>query len=402
MGGKRQKHKTRNKTPKRKIKQSEPPLVVFISSLIDTMMEERNAVERGVLDNPITVHWRFEDTPASSQPLEESYLSRVRTCDFFVLVLGVGYSKPVVREYETALETNRPILAFVYDGKKEPEQEELVRSLRKKYRYNPYSMPSELRGLVAGSINDELIRDHRSSVLLRATDTRQRIQNMPLIVRKSEEMAGYLVVGLEEDKPGDMYNTVYENLLLKAPPEDLKQFSPAFEPVYIENLSQMEEASNAIKHANEKARATTPHNRETVFLEEIKREIIEIASRYVLRQQTNTPEPEVTIPGIKYYIWGLEPNLARLFKLARLEGTARPAIQVQRNAREFFFKNAERFTRVMTFIQDAAQRAYGDDNEFRRLLWVEGGLMITEDYEEEQKKNQEQDKTKDDTGNVKT
>src|SRR5438105_420328 len=101
MGGKRKKHKpTYRPKPKPRprptepvAEYSEPALVVFVSSLIDKMPKEREAIQKVIDSVPITRSWKFEDTPASSQPVQDAYLSKVRTCDIFVLVLGYEYSK---------------------------------------------------------------------------------------------------------------------------------------------------------------------------------------------------------------------------------------------------------------------------------------------------------------------
>jgi hypothetical protein len=46
----------------------EPAWIIFVSSLIDKMLQERQAVQR-VMDSVLIARsWKFEDTPASSQP----------------------------------------------------------------------------------------------------------------------------------------------------------------------------------------------------------------------------------------------------------------------------------------------------------------------------------------------
>src|SRR5947199_9310474 len=164
MGGKRKKHKPKYR-PKRDpkeapqsppIQQSEPPLVVFISSLIDKMMSERDAVDRAVISIPITRRWRFEYATASSQPLEDSYLSKVRDCDIFIVLLGHEYSEAVAREHQTAVENNKPVLAFVQKGERSSEQNDLIRSLGVKYA--SYTNSEDLQQAVLASLLVDLIR----------------------------------------------------------------------------------------------------------------------------------------------------------------------------------------------------------------------------------------------------
>jgi hypothetical protein len=76
MGAKRKKHKPSYKAPKRRIEELEPPLLVFVSSLIDKMKEERDLADRAIRSIPLTRPWLFEYTPASSQPVRDSYLTK--------------------------------------------------------------------------------------------------------------------------------------------------------------------------------------------------------------------------------------------------------------------------------------------------------------------------------------
>ena len=73
----------------------ENKLVVFVSSLIGELLEERKAVKEAIEALPLTRPWVFESTPASADPLESSYLDKVKECDIFILLLGKGISEPV-------------------------------------------------------------------------------------------------------------------------------------------------------------------------------------------------------------------------------------------------------------------------------------------------------------------
>jgi hypothetical protein len=131
----RRSHLARSKVP---IAQSsaaltEPPLLVFVSSVIRGMEKERQAVDQAVRSISITRPWRFEATPASTEDVVESYLSKVQECDIFILLIGDVDSDAVRREYQTALDANKPVLAFIRDVERPPELDELVRSIRTKY-----------------------------------------------------------------------------------------------------------------------------------------------------------------------------------------------------------------------------------------------------------------------------
>lgn len=137
MGGKKQKPKPKYKPAKIRVKPSEPRLVVFISSLMGKMKGERDTAYRTIDSFPITRPWAFEYTSASSQNVDDAYLSKVRTCDIFLMILGKDYSEPVVLEYRTAIESRKPTLIFVTAGEKDEKQTEFIDSLPPKYA--PYT-----------------------------------------------------------------------------------------------------------------------------------------------------------------------------------------------------------------------------------------------------------------------
>jgi uncharacterized protein DUF4062 len=386
MAGKRRKHKPKYKPKEKpKVRQpekavqppqpafSEPPLIVFVSSLIDKMRNERAAVEQAVRSIPITRTWKFEDTPASSQPLEESYLSKVRTCDIFLIVLGSDYSRAVDREFETAVESQKPILAFVRTGKRDAEQNRLVKSINTKRDH--YSAPSDLRSAVTGAIWDELIRAHRGYI--RSNAAPQVIQQIPLPTPtpkvKVEDFMGYFIIGVDDPSLVRLFKAFGATDV----PPDLEEQYPYLEPVPIVNVAEINTAVTAIHRAN--ARSQNAHNRQIAFQRELRREAVELASLYIKRQHTKTPEPEISMPGVNYYIWGMEHNYARLIKLLRLEEYLKEAINVERTSQELLFKDAEHFVKVGTILDEANRKAAGDLEEFGRLLQVEAALFTLDD-----------------------
>ena len=80
----------------------ENPLTVFVSSVISGMAAERGAARAAIEAVPLSRPWLFEFSPASSLPLDESYLSKVRGCDIFVLLLAATVTDPVKAEVGTA------------------------------------------------------------------------------------------------------------------------------------------------------------------------------------------------------------------------------------------------------------------------------------------------------------
>jgi hypothetical protein len=405
MAGKRRKHKPRYQPKKERVDRvpessepiySEAPLIVFISSLIDKMKEERAAVDRAISLIPIMRKWKFEDTPASSQSLEESYLSKVRTCDIFVLVLGGEYSVPVTREYETALAAGKPILVFVHNGAKDTEQHKLISSIPT--RYASYDRPTDLQEVVAGSIWDELIRAHRGAIPPSAASQvisqvplpvlpssvssplkkskRQVIPQVLLPAPKVEDFIGYVIIGLDNL----VLQNFYRRLGAKSVPSNLHDLYPKLEPLPVVNIVEVNTAVTAIQNAN--LRSLAAPNRRKAFVRELQKEAISIASHHIKRQRTQTPAPEVQIPGIAYYLWGMEHSLARLVKLLRLEESLKEPIRIERTSDEVMFKDADHFVQLTSIIQEAAQKSRDDIYEFDRLIGVEAALLALEDHEE--------------------
>lgn len=381
MSGKRDKHNPKYKPKRSRVAvssespeavYSEQPLVVFISSMIDSMRQEREAVDRAIRGIPITRPWKFEDTPASSQPVEESYLSKVRICDIFVLVLGREYSNAVAREFQTALESGKRILAFVHNGARDEEQRRLVASITTKCAN--YDKPQDLQHSVAGAIWDELIRAYRSYIPPNAAQ--QVIQQIPLPTRKLEDLIGYFIIGVDDPA----WIPVFKAFGAVDVPADLEELYPQYEALPVINVLEINTAVRAIQRANQKSYSYV--NRHSAFLRELKREAAELASHYIKAQRTNTPQPEVTMPGIEYYFWGMEHNFARLVRLMRLEEFLKEPIKIERTRPELMFRDADHFVKVGTLIAKASRDAAGDLEELRRLLILNAALFSFDESEE--------------------
>jgi HEAT repeat protein len=91
-------------------------------------------------------------------PLPEAYLRRVRECDLFVLIVGTNLSPPVIAEYETALSTRKPILAFLRRGERSREAVAFVQRVREAgaFKYASFVGPEDVVGLVVEALWQEL------------------------------------------------------------------------------------------------------------------------------------------------------------------------------------------------------------------------------------------------------
>src|SRR3990172_13199695 len=98
----------------------ENPLVVFISYIMnkkkDDLLKERDAAKEAINSIPITRSWRFEDSPASSERFDLSYLNKVQGCDIFLILLGQEITSPVEMEYIAAKNSDKVKLVFLKKG----------------------------------------------------------------------------------------------------------------------------------------------------------------------------------------------------------------------------------------------------------------------------------------------
>ena len=137
----------------------ENKLVVFVSSLIGELFEERKAVKEALDAIPLTKPWVFEYTPASADPLEFSYLDKVRECDIFILLLGKSISEPVRKEWQAATEADKPRLVFLKQTERDPETQEFINTIDVKW--TQFASLEELRHKVQEAVIDELIKGYR-------------------------------------------------------------------------------------------------------------------------------------------------------------------------------------------------------------------------------------------------
>jgi len=96
---------------------SEPPLLVFISSLIGELSQERQVLQQAITSFGITKPWIFEYTPASSELIIQSYIEKVRQCDFFIILIDENISNAVENEFNEAIANQKPILALLKNDK---------------------------------------------------------------------------------------------------------------------------------------------------------------------------------------------------------------------------------------------------------------------------------------------
>jgi hypothetical protein len=138
------------------------PYRVFISSVLNPLKEDLNSerdAARAAVEHfaPITRAWAFEAEPASSKPLDASFLDEVKTCDLIVLLIGRVLTQPTRAEYDTALDYGKPILVFCKEGvAREPEAAQLMGALNSKY--DRFANAVEVREKLRTALGHELLR----------------------------------------------------------------------------------------------------------------------------------------------------------------------------------------------------------------------------------------------------
>jgi Domain of unknown function (DUF4062) len=251
--------------------QSEAPLLVFVSYR-GSMEAEREIVRSAIASIPIMRSWIFKYAPASSQTIEDSYLSKVRECELFILLLGLEYSEAVANEYHTAVEAGKPILAFVKAGDRDDKQNEIVRSIPT--RYITYTGPQDLHDMVVASVVDEVVRRFKST--LRQDELPKLIDSLPVPVRTREEVSGYALVGMEDDT----MDQVFSLFGVELSPDNLQELHPSYKQVYFDNFTEMNEVFTALINADAKAKKATG-DRQKAWLSALRDESLELASQYM-------------------------------------------------------------------------------------------------------------------------
>ena len=339
------------------------------------MEKERQVVDQAVRSISIARPWRFEATPASTEDVVESYLSKVQECDIFILLIGDTDSDAVRREYQTALDANKPVLAFICDAEHPPELDELVRSIRTKYAM--YSGSDDLCRSVQAAISDEVIKRYRGAIP--QADTGKFVEYLaPLVpVRPTSDILGHVVFGLG-GKPSWAVSR-WEALLkafggVPSYAEPRETVSP-FEDLYFDDFNEMNEVFASLNRVMMRANRMSG-DRQVAFEQAWKDEVLSRASHFVVRRLDLGAEPPAsTEMGLKYLILGVHREYASLIRLLRTREVVEGPTSGRRDAREFVFEDAVVIQQMATVLQRAQRDSRGDFKEWRRLV-IEGAMRV--------------------------
>ena len=140
------------------------PMKVFISSVMRRSLEdvaaEREAARDAVKSyGPVFTPWAFENEPASTKRLRDSYIDEVKTCDLLLLIVGRTMTPSVREEFDTARHCEKPILAFAKDvPDREKEAADVLRLLDAKYA--TFTHAADLGEKVKAALGQEIL--HRA------------------------------------------------------------------------------------------------------------------------------------------------------------------------------------------------------------------------------------------------
>ncbi len=173
-------------------------LVVFISSIMDPtkddLTEERRIAKQAVESIPLARAWRFEDSPASAQRVDYTYLNAVRDADLFLLLLGRGITAPVRMEYQAATDADKPRLVFLREAQdRSAELQAFTGTLDVKWKR--FADLEQLRTEVRAALANELIDAFRREQLELQPSEVTAIEQVQAEAQAAGEQSGGVNVG---------------------------------------------------------------------------------------------------------------------------------------------------------------------------------------------------------------
>jgi hypothetical protein len=344
----------------------EPPLLVFVSSAIRGMEAERARVRDAIKSLALTRPWVFEETPASSLDVDEAYLSKVRNCDIFVLILGTEDRKAIRREYQMAIDNGKPVLAFVQRTERPAEFDEFVHSLRVKYAQ--YANLGDLYVGVRAALADEVTRVYRNSVQRTTVPELVRSLAPTGSPRSLRDTLGYVILGLDQQS-----TTKGVWLMFGAESLEGKSPTPAYpcEEIAFDDLSEITDVFGSLNRIMAKA-DRTPADRENAFLQAWQDEVLLRIGRHAVHRRGSKPARQGEAqPEVRYIILGVHRDWAPLIRLLRPQEVVGDRQAFDRLADEVIFRDSTALQDMLTAYGDAKREAGQDSAEFM-ARWLAG------------------------------
>ena len=141
----------------------ETPLFAFVSSRISPQTRWARKVTAEVLQQSGQFEpWLFEDAPASSEILVDSYLTKVRKADLVIWLVEEETTKAVRDEISTAIEAARSVLMFrITSPPSDSATESLITRVDTKWDYVADS--ADLKRKLQAALRDEIVRVWRAA-----------------------------------------------------------------------------------------------------------------------------------------------------------------------------------------------------------------------------------------------
>lgn len=131
---------------------------------VEDLTAQRQSAKEAARSLGLTRPWLFEEAPASSDPLDVSYLRKVDDCDVFLLIVGSALTEAVKGEFQRAVQQRKPRLVFVKSDRearssRTVEVADFINTLDTRYKqfYDTEELSYEIRAALA----DELIIGYR-------------------------------------------------------------------------------------------------------------------------------------------------------------------------------------------------------------------------------------------------
>jgi hypothetical protein len=142
------------------LRHGEPPLLAFISSVMDEEFDSaRSCVEEVLGAAPFLLPWAFEHTPASGQDVQVAYLEKVRRSVFVFWLVGSRTTDPVIKEVQEALAAGRRLIVLLLPAETRDEATmALLEQVRPRVKYRELRSLDELPAEVDLAVSDEINR----------------------------------------------------------------------------------------------------------------------------------------------------------------------------------------------------------------------------------------------------
>jgi len=157
------KEDTHAQEPEPTLGPGEPPLLVFISSLQSSELQEARDIATNTIESfpVLAMPWAFEYTPAASEQPDKTYLRKVRECDIFIWLVGDTTTTPVKNEVQEAVASKRSMLVFSLTKERDSQTESLLETVAPSSKYRETSV-KELRKEILYAIGDTIARALRN------------------------------------------------------------------------------------------------------------------------------------------------------------------------------------------------------------------------------------------------